>query len=131
MLKKYFRYRLLTFGFEIKIIDKCCVVVNSRGSGVDLLLLHSTRTPEPFCYRAAIVFILRLFHTYFICSACALHTGCRSITDSLCFHTGRICSLLLKSTANRVCVKQLLCVAYLILSDGNSIIIYKSEFFAD
>ncbi len=32
MLKKHVQYRLTTFGFEIKIMDKCCVVNSDSNS---------------------------------------------------------------------------------------------------
>ncbi len=50
MLKKHVQYRLTMFGFEIKIMDKCCLV-NSRGSGVDCkrVLCESTMSPCCFC----------------------------------------------------------------------------------
>ncbi len=41
-------FSVTTIGFEIKIMDKCCVVVNSHGSGVNVWTWHnkSISTPE-------------------------------------------------------------------------------------
>ncbi len=63
MLKKHFQCRLTTFGFEINIMDKCCVC-GSRGSGADCkrILCESTMSPCCFCTAYVTHTDARAFH---------------------------------------------------------------------
>ncbi len=69
MLKNHFQYRLKTFGFEIKIMDKCCVCGKQ-------LQIRSGLQMCPVCKHNESVLLLHP-----ICNADRLHTYCR---QSMC-----------------------------------------------
>ncbi len=60
-----------------------------------------------------------------VCSPCALHMRCRSSTDSLCFHTGRVCSPLLI----RDCLPQTQHLSIILISNPNVVSLYWNCFF--
>ncbi len=69
--------------------------------------------------------VSHMLHLQCACGPCALRTLCRSSTDSLCFHTGHVCSQLLI----RGCLPQTL-VSIILISNPNVVRLYQKCFFS-
>ncbi len=70
--------------------------------------------------------VSHMLHLQCICGPCALRMGCRSSTDSLCFHTGRVCSPLLIHG----CLPQTQHLSIILISNPNVVRLNRKYFFS-
>ncbi len=76
----------------------CCVYFVTERNACNIYLhVHpnAAQVRMHFALKSCVSPVSHMLRLQCVCSPCLLHMLCRSSTDSLCFHTGCVCSLLL------------------------------------